>query len=577
MRLRSIAIFLIAAVAIFAVVQSGAAVLFSAPVQAVGAGPFPVAVSSGTLVDASGQPYLLVGDSPQALMNTLQLCTTGNSYSACQNSTDALPNQLTAVAYLRDRRANGFNTIMVDLFCDDYVNCPNERYSASGVQPFTAQLSGIFKGISGGSTTCPLSLPPKNVTCWDLATPNPDYFNIFDGLLQLAAQFGIQVMVDIEGSCTSADWLQTLVNNNTAGGGRLVTFANYLANRYKYPGGTGAGGNGAPNIIWQFGNDYQCYTTAVLDNVLYAFFNQLHSSDPTHLITGELSWHISSTLDDTTTAGWANMIGLNGVYTYYPAYDETIHAYKQSVTQPTFMIETYYDLGNPTGCSDETPSAMRDRRQELWALTSGSNAGYMYGNDGATEHFQTGWQNNIDTTSVTQFNNITNFVRSTAWQMLVPDLNSNLVTAGRNTYANPPVPEGVPGNSANDGECASTGYNITTNTYVSAARASDGTFAVVYMPASGATNCGTGSCTITVNTAYLGPNVTAKWFDPTAPYASAFTTICANGSGPCAPGSQTFNPSNQGLGAHSDGATDYALLLTATGPYGGTGAGPFDR
>jgi hypothetical protein len=426
-----------------------------------------------------------------------------------------------------------------------------------------------LSGVGG----CPEANPPADVACWDLSTPNEAYFTIVDGAIQLAAQYGMQVMLvvietggtaqtnwrtrledlifrsDTKAQCERSTWGQTFVNNSAS---KITSFANFLGNRYKYPGGAVA----SPNLIYQVGNDYQCYKMASpYDNTFFSFMQQLNAADPTHLVTGELSYHGSSFLDNTTN-NWASIIGLNGVYTYYPSYDESIHAFNQSASKPAFLIETYYDGDSATGCPGDEPSAFRDRKQEWWGLTSGLNAGYMYGNHWVSLFFS-GWPSpasQYDTTSATQFRYVASFFKSLAWTKLVPDTAGALVTAGRNTYANPPAPSGT---TANDGgPCASSGLNVGGNTYVSAARATDGTFAVVYVPTSG---------TITVNMAQLGPSVTATWYDPTAGnFGSPITGSPFQNSG-----SQNFSTP----GAHSDGTSDWVLLLRASGALQQTPAG----
>ena len=173
-------------------------------------GDFSLAVTNGVLINAEGQPFLIIGDSPQSLIGSVPLCSAGNSFAACTGSTDALPTKPAVVGYLRDRQAHGFNTIMVDLFCDGYIgasagaSCANNGSTPGGVAPFTALLSGV-----GG---CPEANPPADVACWGLSTPNEAYFTIVDGAIQLAAQYGMQVMLVVieTGGTAQTNWLTRL-------------------------------------------------------------------------------------------------------------------------------------------------------------------------------------------------------------------------------------------------------------------------------------------------------------------------------------------------------------------------------
>jgi hypothetical protein len=373
------------------------------------------------------------------------------------------------------------------------------------------------------------------------------YFGRLDDMIRLAARYKLNVILMVldTGSCSSPGWMKTLINNNAANSAKITLYATFLGNRYK---------NNFPNLIYMVGGDYQCYQTAAEDNLLYTFANALRAADPGHLLTLQLSYNLSTSLDDTTQGtfgvanSWSTLVGLNAVYTYYPHYDEIIHARTQSSMQPSFIVETNYENENDTGC--DSFSAFRDRKSEWWALTSGAS-GFIYGNSYVWPFatgwwpFATGWNtaSHIDTADVTQLGYLYNFLVALNWSILVPDTASTLVTAGRNTYGTPPISSGTPGNPG----CPSSPNTVNTNTYVTAARASDGSFAVVYIPTAG---------TVTINLANLGPNVSAQWFDPTT---GSYSTICSGGTGNCAFGIRHFTSP----GVHSDGGSDWVLLLRA--------------
>jgi hypothetical protein len=84
----------------------------------------------------------------------------------------------------------------------------------------------------------------------------------------------------------------------------------------------------------------------------------------------------------------------------------------------------------------------------------------MYGNHWVSLFFPR-WPppaSHYDITSATEFRYVASFFKSLAWTKLLPDLASALVTAGRNTYANPSVPLGT---TANDGgPCARSGLSV---------------------------------------------------------------------------------------------------------------------
>jgi hypothetical protein len=110
--------------------------------------------------------------------------------------------------------------------------------------------------------------------------------------------------------------------------------------------------------------------------------------------------------------------------------------------------------------------------------------------------------------------------RSRAWQTLVPDYQHQVVTAG---YG-----------------------DVNNATYVSAARASDGSMAIAYLPGGG---------TITVDMSRLSRSATARWYDPVA---GTFTPIA--GSPFPNTGSRNFTTPGNNAG----GSVDWVLVLEIT-------------
>ena len=384
--------------------------------------PLEVSANGRYLVDQHDQPFLLVGDSPQSLIGNL---------SALQ-----------AEAYFSDRQAHGFNAVWVNLLCDDYTYCNADGTTFDGIKPFT----------SGNSPST-----------YDLATPNPAYFQRVDDIINLAAKYGIAVFLD---PIETGGWLTTLGNNGLT---KAFDYGVYLGNRYKT----------FPNIVWLSGNDFQNYSISAYANLVLAVMQGIGSGDHNHLQTVELSYNNSSSLDSSI---FAPSVALNAAYTYYPTYAEVLHAYNQSPTMPAFMIEANYEFENNTGMDPSTPEVLRN--QEYWTMLSGAT-GQFYGNLYSVR-FGSGWQNNLDTTGVTQLGYETGLLKSRAWYDLVPDQNHSVLTAGYGTFAD-------------------TGP-VHTNDYATAAHTPDGSLVIVYLPS---------SRTITIDMSKLTGNVTARWFDPT--------------------------------------------------------------
>ena len=177
-----------------------------------GPGPLHVDPTGRYLVDQSGKPFLITGDSPQALIGDL---------------TDS-----DAALFFSTRRAQGFNTVWINLLCNGYTGCRQDGETWDGIPPFT--------------------------TPGDLSTPNAAYFSRVDRMIQLAAQHGFVVLLD---PAETGGWLDTLIAN---GVDKDRAYGQYLGRRY----------GGFSNIVWMSGNDYQKwgsdndpYVTAVAQGI----------------------------------------------------------------------------------------------------------------------------------------------------------------------------------------------------------------------------------------------------------------------------------------------------------------------
>jgi len=428
---------------------------------------YPVKVSSTNpriLVDQNNTPFLLVGDSPHSLIVNLS--------------------EGDAAFYLADRGTNGFNSLWVELLCVPYTGGRANASLLNGTLPFTSTIPGT--------------------SSYDLTTPNEAYFAYVDTVIRMAATNGIQIMLD---PLDTGGLTQTALDN---GATRCRAYGQYLGNRYK----------NFPNLIWLSGNDFQGWRTPANDAVITAIALGIKDNDPNHLQTVELDYYISSSLDD---PNWAPIVGLNLAYTYYPTYDEVLHAYQQSTNTPVFMGEEHYEfetVGDPSS-GQELGTPLVLRHQEYWTLLSGA-AGQGYGN-GFTVRFLSGWQTNLDTTGAKQLQYVTALFASRAWYNLVPDTNHTILTSGYGTYA--------------------TSGAVSANDYATAARTGDGTLVMAYLPT---------VRTVTMNMASMSGAATARWYDPeNGTYQSISGSPFPN------TGTQNFTPP----GNNSGGDPDWILVL----------------
>lgn len=446
--------------------------------------PLKASANNRYLVDRNNAPFLIVGDSPQTLIANLS--------------------QADAMTYVANRQRYGINTLWINILCNYSDGCNKDATTFDGVVPFT---------VVG-----------------DLSTPNPTYFQRADDMINIAAVNGMTVLLD---PIETGSWLDTLRANGIA---KAFAYGQFLGNRYK----------NFPNIIWMHGNDFQSWQNATDDALVLAVARGIRSTDPNHIHTVELNYQTSGSLDDPS---WAPLINLNAAYTYFPTYAQVLTEYNRSNFKPVFMVEANYEfehLGNADGGSTQNL-----RRQEYWTMLSGAT-GQVYGSF-YTWRFAKGWETNLDTPGVIQLGYMKNLFISRKWYDLIPDQAHEVVTAGYDSLS------GLVGKfstvvenysalaarlSARIKRISGLG-SIPTNTYVTAARTSDGSLVMAYLPS---------IRTITVDMSKLARPATGRWYDPTSDrYVDASGSPFANS------GHREFTPP----GKNGAGDGDWVLVLEA--------------
>jgi uncharacterized protein DUF4038/collagenase-like protein with putative collagen-binding domain len=428
--------------------------------------PVKASANGRYLVDQNNVPFYLVGDTAHSLMGTLTL-------------TDV-------ATYFTNRQNNHFNSVAIYAPCASYIaNCHSDASTVDGIVPFT----------SGNSPST-----------FDLSTPNPAYFSRVDAIVSLAASNGLIVLLD---PIETGDFLVTLQNNGTT---KAFNYGVYIGTRYK----------NSPNIIWQHGEDFQSWQTTSDSQLVAQVMAGIASVAPNQLQTAELSYSTSYTNEDTTLAPY---VTYDMAYTYAETYDMVLKGYNSTPVIPMHLGEANYEGANNTGALPGPAGNSVLRQQEYWTLTSGGIGGQYYGNK-IVHHFDTGWQNNLNTSGVTQLNYLQNLISNLNWWQLVPDQNHTVVTAGYGTY-----------NGGN--------MNLTTANYATTSWISDGSLVLAYAPV---------STTLTVALNKLSGPVSAQWYDP------------ANGTFQTVTGSPFANTGTHNFvtpGNNSDGNSDWVLVLTA--------------
>jgi len=371
---------------------------------AAAATPFATSVSSNHryLLDQAGDPFMIVGDSAHSM------------------SVDLSPTQM--AAYFADRRAHGFNSVLVQLICGVYTGNHNKNsanYATyDGITPFT--------------------------TNGDISTPNPAYFNRMQTMARLAEKDGITLFLD------------------PADTGQLVKSSQFLAHNgvtkdYNYGRFLGRTFKDFPNIVWESGNDYQKWGP-VNDAYVLGIAKGIRSVDAEQLQSVELNYETSLSTDDPL---WASFVNLNAEYDYYNPYAEVLAGYNfDAPTMPVFGTENAYEFETYL---PNNPGSTKDLRlAEYWTMTSGAT-GLLYGSHYTwNDPSWTDERKHLDTTGVQQLEYMADLFKNVAWYNLVPDQTHTFVTAGYGTF----VKRGTEG--ASD--------------YVTAAVTPDGTLGVAYLP-----------------------------------------------------------------------------------------------
>ena len=168
-------------------------------------------------------------------------------------------------------------------------------------------------------------------------------------------------------------------------------------------------------------------------------------------------------------------------------------AYEYTPVEPAYLLEEPYDEEGPDG-NGVNPGAIQPVRRFQWWGWLSSTGGYISGN-GYIWPFNAGWQSHLNTQGAQDMARLNGFIRSIAWQNLVPSELGGMRTI---------VTDGGSTNFADD--------------YVSAAATPDGKLLVAYVPPDH-----TG--TITIDMTILSASSRARWLNPAT---AAYTTIGEN-------------------------------------------------
>ena len=379
---------------------------------------FPLHTSTGKryLVNSAGKPFFLNGDASWSLIAQL-------------SNEDA-------DFYLRDRKARGFNTVLVNLL--EHRFATNAPANIQGEQPFTV------KG--------------------DFATPNEAYFKHADRILRRACELGLMVLLapSYTGNGGGPEgWYQEM---SRSGVDKLRAYGRFVGARYR----------NLPNIVWVQGGDYNPPDKALVRAVA----SGIAETDPEALQTAHAGPGTAA-LDYWGGESW---LQINNVYTYEPVLEAARGQFARHA-MPFFLMESSYENEHGT-------SAEGVRGEAYQAVLSGA-FGQVYGNN-PMWHFDgpglfrapDDWKAQLDSPGARSMTVLESVISSVKWWLLQPDMDHSLLLEGAESSRWPAV----------------------------AARATDGSFAMVYVP--------DGRKLWLDLSKIAGSGVLARWIDPTSGHAS---------------------------------------------------------
>lgn len=406
--------------------------------------------------------------------------------------------------FLSNTLAHGHNAVEMAVITH-WPTGNHAPYTAAGQAPF-------LKTLNGRNWDGTLTYNDINMEGPDLLTPNEAYWQFVDSFLSYCEDQGILVLMFTGYTGYNGGeqgWLRELVAN---GPQKCEAYGAWIAARFK----------NRPNIIWMLLGDMgkfnaaQQQAEAALIKGLKSVPGQLSTEYTAESFSGQ------NAADNET---FGHEMTMNASYTWelgVPVPFIARKAYEHTPVMPSFLLEEPYDEEGPDGNSYNPNATQPVRRFQWWGWLS-TIGGYMSGNGYVWPFIDPVWQFHLNTQAAMDMARLNGFIKAIDWWKLIPSGlggMKNLITAGNTSD--------------------------TSDAYVAAAAAGDGSLLLAYIPPAH-------SGSITIDMSVLKGKVYAAWFDP----AIGNYTSAAEGSLP-ASGSRTFTPPGKNMA----GDTDWVLILS---------------
>ena len=326
--------------------------------------PVRIGPDGRRLVDAAGNPVLVQGDAAWSLIVNTTLEG--------------------AIHYLDERRALGFNTVMINLI--EHLFASDPPRNLAGDEPF--ERPG------------------------DLRTPNEAYFTHAERVLDAAAARGFLVILaptylgypspQYPGYGGRAEgWYDEIV---AAGVDGCRVWGEYLGRRF----------GRFDNLIWCIGGDCN---PGEARSCLDAVANALRDAGCRGLFTA----HVLPECSPVDVYPGADWLDLNLTYTYGIVHRALLADWRRSPIWPYLLVESTYE-------GEHDSSELQIRRQAWWSVLCGGD-GHVMGNK-PMWMFGAGWEHELRSPGALALSRWGAFLRAMPWWDLEPDLDRRFATAG---------------------------------------------------------------------------------------------------------------------------------------------------
>ncbi|HTE33899.1 MAG TPA: DUF4038 domain-containing protein [Chryseolinea sp.] len=303
-----------------------------------------------------------------------------------------------AVEYLAFRKAQGFNTIQVQLAMSaDQKN----RY---GNIPFDGDV--------------------------DFSRPNEKYHNHIVEVLKKADSLGLLIVMAQPwlGCCKEGfgNTPEKPIQKNGVDKNR--SYGKYLGKKF----------SGFKNLFWMMGGDNDPRGDRLS---LVAFAEGLYESAPKHQL---LTYHASAPHSSTDLFQYSPWLGFSFIYTYWRekptdwvvhdliphVYEAALREWSKSDIMPFVLGESQYEGSGIIENDMGTPQIVR--RQAYWTMLCGG-AGHSYGSD--IWNFPANWRDIMRYPGATHMGYFIKFFEQIKWWTLVPDVRHQAVVSGYGDYS----------------------------------------------------------------------------------------------------------------------------------------------